>query len=1037
MAAAMTISTVAPVGYVYAAEESQMIEDVTSTGLDLYTSVPAEETVYKAGNGTITFVPATESTRAKIVLNNAEINSGKEDTWESSTSNNGYEGIRLKADTEYDIELIGTNTFRYLYECIADGNSTSSSANKPHVYITGTGSMEVIDCKFGINGIDIDTDGVTINGTNVQSTLIYAYDGYIKNTKINAETKGKLSTGALDTYKTLTIEKSNVVINSDTYGVRCEPSSVSQVKIIDSDLSVLSGTYGLCDFKGINPIVIDNSNVIINTKYGIRSLGSIEIKGTSDVSVTAGTTAGAIRADSGNITISDTAKVKTYGGVGLYLAQSNGKVIVNGTPDITSIGEIRAVNRIVDVTEYTEPGCRIDVNAETAEDGTVQWDGETEISTYKYMHIAPKPHEHNWNYQQPQENTVNVWCDNEYKADDCGYQGEAHALIFVLTAKDEDYTGDHYVGADVVNNITSVTGAVQSVMYYEGVDGTVYEKTDVAPVNAGTYKVSVTIGTFTVESIFQIKRTDSEYTAPKANELTYNGTSQKLVTEGAAHYGKMIYKLEDGEWSENIPEAINAGGYKVYYKVEGDINHNDSEEGCVTVTIDRKDVVVSGIKAENKVYDGKPDAALAYDDVVFEGKIDGDELELTADGEFETANAGKDKTVYIGNIMLGGSSAYNYKLADFGQQDTTRADITKASSDLQVAKTITKTYGDVAFSLTVSGKSNGNKSYISSNEKVIKVDKNGKITIIGSGKAVITVRQDETGNYEEGKASITVIVNRKAVTLTIGNAVKLTGKSDPKFTYKVSGLVGKDKLTGITIKRTAGEKAGKYSIYAAQKNGANSNYKLTVKRGVLTIKQSDQSKLSGEQVAKLNLPIIIVKGKGGNGMITLSWNKYTGADGYDCYWSYCDGKQNYKKFATVKADKLSVIHNKLLNNREYKYYIAAYKMENGRKVYLAKSPSAHVAMNNTRKTNAAEVKVNKSAVTLTAGKSFQLRCKVRLIDPKRPELSHMNEYRYYTNNKKVATVSKTGKITAVGKGRCKIFVIANNGVGKTVTVTVK
>ena len=1037
MAAAMTFSTVAPVGYIYAAEEAQIIEDVTSTGLDLYTSVPTEETVYKAGNGTITFIPATENARAKIVLNNAEINSGKEDTWESSTSNNGYEGIRLKADTEYDIELIGTNTFRYLYECIADGNSTTSSAKEPHVYITGDGSMEVIDCKFGINGIDIDTDGVTINGTNVQSALIYAYNGYIKNTKINAETKGKLSTGALDTYKTLTIEKSNVVINSATYGVRCEPSSVSQVKIIDSNLSVLSGTYGLCDFKGINPIVIEDSKVTINTTYGVRSLGSIEIKGTSDVSVTAGTTAGAVRADSGNITISDTAKVKTYGGVGLYLAKSDGKVIVKGTPDITSIGAIRAVNRTVDVSEYAEPGCRTDVNAEAIEDGAAQWDGETDITTYKYMHIAPKPHEHNWNYQQPQKNTVNVWCDSEYKADDCNYQGETHALTFVLTAKDEDYTGDHYAGADIVNNITSATGAVQGVMYYEGVGDTVYEKSDIAPVNAGTYKVSVTIGTFTAEAEFQIKKVDSEYAVPMANELTYNGASQKLVTEGTASYGKMLYKLEGGEWSEDIPEAVNAGEYKVYYKVEGDINHNDSEEGCITAAIARKEIVVSGIKAENKIYDGTLDAALAYEDVVFEGKIDGDELEVTANGEFDTANAGTDKTVYIGNIKLGGSSVDNYKLAAQGQQDTAMADIVKAQSDLQVTKTITKIYGDEAFDLGCASLGDGDKTYSSNNEKVVRVDEYGKVTIVGAGKSVITVSQAETGNYESAEAQITVTVARKAVTLTVSNASKLTGKADPKFTYKVSGLVGGDRLTGITIKRKAGEKAGTYVITATQASGANANYRISVKTGVFTIKQSDQSKLTGNDVAKLSIPLLIARGKGGNGSISVAWLKCSDATGYDCYWSYCDGKQNYKKFADVKNGKLNTTHSRLQNNREYKYFVAAYKIEGGRKVYIARSNSLHVAMKQSKLTNASELVPNRTSATLTVGKTVKITGKIKLENPKKKQLHHVAEYRYYTSNSKVAAVSASGVVTAKGKGSCRIYVVANNGVYKTVTVTVK
>lgn len=39
----------------------------------------------------------------------------------------------------------------------------------------------------------------------------------------------------------------------------------------------------------------------------------------------------------------------------------------------------------------------------------------------------------------------------------------------------------------------------------------------------------------------------------------------------------------------------------------------------------------------------------------------------------------------------------------------------------------------------------------------------------------------------------------------------------------------------------------------------------------------------------------ISKGKSGNGKVRISWASYKGADGYDCYWSYCDGDSIYSK----------------------------------------------------------------------------------------------------------------------------------------------
>ena len=50
---------------------------------------------------------------------------------------------------------------------------------------------------------------------------------------------------------------------------------------------------------------------------------------------------------------------------------------------------------------------------------------------------------------------------------------------------------------------------------------------------------------------------------------------------------------------------------------------------------------------------------------------------------------------------------------------------------------------------------------------------------------------------------------------------------------------------------------------------------------------------------------------------------------------------------------------------------------------------------------------------------------------------HEAKFRYATSNKKVAKVNKKGKITAVGKGKCNVYVYAVSGVSKKIKVTVK
>ena len=198
----------------------------------------------------------------------------------------------------------------------------------------------------------------------------------------------------------------------------------------------------------------------------------------------------------------------------------------------------------------------------------------------------------------------------------------------------------------------------------------------------------------------------------------------------------------------------------------------------------------------------------------------------------------------------------------------------------------------------------------------------------------------------------------------------------------------------------------------------------------------DQSALNGSQVSKLKLPILLATGKGGNRKITISWRSYEDADGYDCYWSYCDGKRSYKKLATVKAAKDRVTSRRLDNNRRYKYFVAAYKLIDGKKVYIAKSNPLHVALKDAKATNAKKVTVNQTNVRLKAGDTFVVRSRTRLENTNKKELLHVAAYRYYTSDQSVASVSKTGKIKALKSGTCVIYVVANNGVYGTIEVTV-
>jgi len=75
-------------------------------------------------------------------------------------------------------------------------------------------------------------------------------------------------------------------------------------------------------------------------------------------------------------------------------------------------------------------------------------------------------------------------------------------------------------------------------------------------------------------------------TAPTAKAgLGYNGSAQVLVNAGSTTGGTVLYKVNDGEYSEALPTATEIGTYAVYYKVDGGTNYEDIAEDSLEVTI--------------------------------------------------------------------------------------------------------------------------------------------------------------------------------------------------------------------------------------------------------------------------------------------------------------------------------------------------------------------------------------------------------------------------------------------------------------------
>ena len=58
-------------------------------------------------------------------------------------------------------------------------------------------------------------------------------------------------------------------------------------------------------------------------------------------------------------------------------------------------------------------------------------------------------------------------------------------------------------------------------------------------------------------------------------DLMYNGTTQDLIAAGSTTGGTLEYSLDGTNWSEDIPQAKDAGTYQIYYRVSGGKNYED------------------------------------------------------------------------------------------------------------------------------------------------------------------------------------------------------------------------------------------------------------------------------------------------------------------------------------------------------------------------------------------------------------------------------------------------------------------------------
>jgi hypothetical protein len=228
-----------------------------------------------------------------------------------------------------------------------------------------------------------------------------------------------------------------------------------------------------------------------------------------------------------------------------------------------------------------------------------------------------------------------------------------------------------------------------------------------------------------------------------------------------------------------------------------------------TGTIIQKDVSITSLTADNKVYDGGRTAVISAGTVAT--GVGSETLLVSGSGSFADKNAGTSKTVTVADVTAltksdGTGDWRNYKLVSTGSM-TTSADIAQAALTV-TANAVTKTYDSTlaAGGSGTVGVLAGIGDSLSLTGQQAFLDKN-----VGTGKTVrasgISIKDasnaDMTGNYAITYVdNTTSVIQQAALELTTANVAKtydgLLG-ANGTATIKTGTLFAGDSLTGGTF----------------------------------------------------------------------------------------------------------------------------------------------------------------------------------------------------------------------------------------------
>ena len=715
------------------------------------------------------------------------------------------------------------------------------------------------------------------------------------------------------------------------------------------------------------------------------------------------------------------------------------------------------------------------------------------LSNSKYLKITPCKHgEMSYTDNKDGQHSINCkYCDKSYGTEKhnytnhvclCGLMQPTHKITFYANNGTDEQTGQTvYDGEETVltensfswedhvfagwNTVQNPSDTDPGTSYTDGDKVTLsgnlilYGQWTLTPVN--TPKITAQSGDLSLTYGYEDKNELSvTASADDGNTLKYQWFT--YTKENKSDLQEVSGAVSD---KYVIPEGMDSGTYYYYCEVKA-VNPKGRESKPVVsntakVKIEQREVTVSAKDTDEVTYDAKEHSGSAV--ITFTGI----QHEHNAVVTYLPAK-GKNVNTYTGEFLD------DFRVIGSGNKDVTGNYIlTKKQPGTLTIKPAGLTIKVIDQTYEYNGRDQGenNMSYVDSSkiagkitagelqdgDTITSVTLNGFETKIGEypGKIEIThftVNNDATakGNYDVTLVPGKLSIKHTKHDLTKTDEVRATCTADGTKAYWTCGICkkmfsdekGENEIAGPEIIKASGHYWGEWEVTkkpAAGKDGEKRricrNDPSHIEEAAIPYEEKTvpDAQVSGTLLSKLTTV--------GSKSLKLTWRRIDGADGYDIFFSLC-GRHSLKKVKTISGNKtIRWMKKGLKKNTAYKACVKAWVMKNGKKTYVKSGMQVHTYTSGGTKnyTNPKSVTVKEAKVALRTGKKYKIKAKVNKLHKGKKLMStkHAPKLRYISSNKKIATVSKSGKIMAKAQGSCSIYVIAVNGVKRNIKLTVK